>query len=113
MSTPKPRDQEDTDLATKRKVQRPPLYKVILHNDDYTTRDFVVLVLMRYFHRGHAEATRIMLHIHNTGMGIAGIYPHDIARSKVDQVEKLARQHEMPLRLSIEPEDAPSGQNDE
>ncbi len=117
MSDPKepdrwdPQHEEDFDLQTKRKLQRPPQYKVVFHNDDYTTRDFVVMVLMRYFHKSHMEATRIMLHIHNNGMGVAGIYPYDIAATKVAQVEQQAKQQEMPLRLSLEPEGG-SGENE-
>ena len=114
MSTPKdpdrgaPKGNEQTDVLTRRKLKRPPLYKVLFHNDDYTTRDFVVMALMRYFHKNHAEATRIMLHVHNNGVGVAGIYPYDIAATKVAQVEQLARQQEMPLKLSLEPEDRPA-----
>lgn len=115
MSSPKepdrwdPEHEEDLDVQTRRRLQRPPLYKVVFHNDDYTTRDFVVMVLMRYFHKSHMEATRIMLHIHNNGMGVAGIYPYDIAATKVAQVEQQARQQQMPLRLTIEPDDGSSG----
>jgi len=108
-----PRHEEDRDVLTRRRVKRPPLYRVIFHNDDYTTRDFVVMVLMRYFHRDHASATRVMLHVHNNGFGVAGIYPFDIARSKVAQVEALARQQEMPLRLSMEPDDDSSGDEED
>lgn len=111
MSRPKdpgdddPRRDEKTEVLTRRRLKRPPMYRVVFHNDDYTTRDFVVMVLMRYFHKSHAEASSIMLHVHTRGRGIAGIYPYDAAASKVAQVERLARQHEMPLRLTIEPED--------
>ena len=97
---------EGVGTLTRKQTKRPPLYKVLLHNDDYTTRDFVVMVLMKYFHKNHAEATHIMLHVHHNGMGVAGIYPFDIASTKKHQVEQLARQQEMPLKLSLEPEDA-------
>ncbi|MFN3200696.1 MAG: ATP-dependent Clp protease adaptor ClpS [Bradymonadia bacterium] len=100
-----PRHEEDLDVVTRRKVERPPLYRVIFHNDDYTTRDFVVMVLMRFFHKSHSEATTVMLHVHTKGAGVAGVYPLDIARTKVAIVEKLAREHEMPLKLSMEPDD--------
>ena len=99
------RRDEQTQVLTRRRTKRPPLYRVIFHNDDYTTRDFVVMVLMRYFHKSHSEASTLMLHIHTKGKGIAGIYPYDIARSKQQQVEGLARQYEMPLKLTVEPED--------
>jgi ATP-dependent Clp protease adaptor protein ClpS len=118
MSTPKKpggNDRRDDDLGrerregvgtlTRKQTKRPPLYKVLLHNDDYTTRDFVVLVLVRYFHKNQTEATHIMLHVHHNGMGVAGIFPYDIASTKKHQVEQLARQYEMPLKLSLEPED--------
>ncbi len=78
---------------------------MLLHNDDYTTRDFVIMVLVRYFHKNQTEATHIMLHVHHNGMGVAGIFPYDIASTKKHQVEQLARQYEMPLKLSLEPED--------
>lgn len=106
-------EERQSDVLTKKRLKRPPLYRVIFHNDDYTTRDFVVMVLMRYFHKSHAEATSVMLHVHTKGKGIAGIYPYDIAATKVAQVEQLARQHEMPLRLSLEPEDDGGREEDE
>jgi ATP-dependent Clp protease adaptor protein ClpS len=107
-----PRHNEDTQVLTRKKLTRPPLYKVIFHNDDYTTRDFVVLVLMRFFHKSQAEASTIMLHVHTRGRGVAGIYPHDIAATKIAQVEQLASQHQMPLRLTMEPDDAGGGGED-
>ena len=114
MSDPDRRDpgrREDTSVITRRRLRRPPLYRVILHNDDYTTRDFVVMVLMRYFHKSHPEAQSLMLRIHTQGLGIAGIYPFDIARTKKAEVEGLARQNEMPLKISVEP-DSPGGEDE-
>lgn len=99
------RRDEQTQVLTRRRTKRPPLYRVIFHNDDYTTRDFVVMVLMRYFHKTHTEANTLMLHIHTKGKGIAGVYTYDVARTKQTRVEGLARQYEMPLKLTIEPED--------
>jgi len=99
------RREEDTGVITRRRVKRPPMYRVVFHNDDYTTRDFVVMVLMRFFHKNHAEATQVMLHVHTKGKGIAGIYPHDVARTKIAQTEQAARQQQMPLKLSLEPDD--------
>lgn len=87
-----------------RKLARPPMWKVILHNDDYTTREFVVLVLKGVFHRSEEEAVAIMLHVHNTGLGLAGVYPFDIAETKVERVRTLAREHEFPLLCTMEPE---------
>lgn len=100
---------EQTQVLTREKVKRPPMYRVLFHNDDYTTRDFVVMVLMRYFHKDHPAAMQLMLQIHHNGLGCAGVYPYDIAASKVAQVEALARQYEMPLRLTMEPDDQSDG----
>ncbi len=87
---------------TEKKLKPPPLYKVLLHNDDYTTMEFVVQVLQSVFHRSHAEATQIMLHVHKNGMGVAGVYTHEVAETKVAIVEAMARQHEFPLRCTME-----------
>lgn len=97
--------EEKTQVLTRRRLKRPPLYRVVFHNDDYTTRDFVVTVLMRFFHKTSTEATTLMLQIHTQGKGIAGIYTYDVARTKKAQVESLARQFEMPLKLTVEPDD--------
>ena len=101
----RPDRQGQTETLTRRRLKRPPLYRVVFHNDDYTTRDFVVMALMRYFHKSHSESTTLMLQIHTQGKGIAGLYPLDIARSKQMQVESLARDYEMPLKLTIEADD--------
>lgn len=100
-----------TETRTKKKVQRPRLYKVLLHNDDYTTREFVVHVLQTVFHKPEPEAVRIMLHVHHSGIGVAGLYTREVAETKIRTVEQLAREHEFPLRLSMEPED--QGDDDE
>lgn len=83
-------------------VQEPSLYKVLIHNDDYTPMDFVVEVLQKVFHRPKPIATEIMLDVHNKGFGICGIYPYDIAETKINAVTALAREHEYPLRCSME-----------
>jgi ATP-dependent Clp protease adaptor protein ClpS len=80
----------------------PKMYQVILHNDHYTTMDFVVSVLMKIFHKSAAEATKIMLDVHKKGKGICGVYICDIAMTKVAQVAKMAKEHEYPLRCSYE-----------
>ena len=87
---------------TEKKLKRPPLYKVLLHNDDYTTKEFVVQVLQYVFHKEHTEAVHIMLHVHKKGIGVAGVYPYEVAETKVALVESLARQHEYPLKCSME-----------
>jgi len=84
------------------KVKEPPLYKVIMHNDDYTSMEFVVLLLEKVFHKSTAEATRIMLNIHQQGLGIAGVYLKEIAETKVAIVHDLAQKNEYPLKCSIE-----------
>ena len=83
----------------KTRTKKPPLYKVILLNDDYTPMEFVVEILKAVFHKQHAEATRIMLHVHQNGMGVAGVYPYEIAETKVRTVEELARQSEYPAQM--------------
>jgi ATP-dependent Clp protease adaptor protein ClpS len=84
------------------KVARPRRYKVLLHNDDYTTMEFVVWVLMAVFHHDEATATEIMLHVHRTGIGVAGVYTREIAEARSAKVMALAREHEFPLRCSVE-----------
>ncbi len=91
-----------TDTRVERKVQQPKRYKVLLHNDDYTTMEFVVYVLQAVFHRAEAEAVQIMLHVHRTGFGVAGVYTYEIAETRIRQVEALAREHEFPLRCSMD-----------
>ena len=87
---------------TEKKVEKPKLYKVLMHNDDYTTMEFVVMVLMTIFQHDEAKATQVMLHVHQKGVGVAGVYPRDIAESKVDKTMKLAREYEYPLRCTME-----------
>ena len=86
------------------KTARPRRWRVLLHNDDYTTMEFVVYVLVRHFGRSHAEATHVMLQVHHKGVGVAGVYPKDLAETKVALVTAEAREHGMPLMLSMEPE---------
>lgn len=91
-------------VATKDRIEitEPPLYKVLLHNDDYTSMEFVVSILIGIFHKKPAEATRIMLNVHEQGIGIAGIYTREVCETKIEQVHSLARQREFPLRCSME-----------
>jgi ATP-dependent Clp protease adaptor protein ClpS len=86
----------------KRKVQKPPLYKVILHNDDYPTMQFVVEILESVFHKSPSEAYRIMMHVHTRGHGVCGAYPHEVAETKVALVHDRARSQGFPLRASME-----------
>ena len=90
----------ETDHRTK--LKEPPLYKVLLHNDDYTSMEFVVLILEKIFNKSTPEATRIMLNVHQQGIGIAGVYHKDIAETKVAIVQDLAQKNEYPLRCSME-----------
>ena len=110
-----PEFEDDTntivETRTERKVKRPRLFKVLMHNDDYTTRDFVVWVLQAVFQKSDADALRIMLHVHQTGIGVAGLYSREIAETKVQKTERLARENEYPLRLTIEPEDGPDDES--
>lgn len=104
-SEPKEKEDRQDDLQTlqKRKIERVRPYKVILHNDDFTTMEFVVLILVKFFHKSETEATHIMLSVHHKGQGVAGIYTRDVAETKVAQVQDFAKQHGMPLRLTAEP----------
>jgi ATP-dependent Clp protease adaptor protein ClpS len=95
-----------TESRTEKKLKKPTLYKVLLHNDNYTTREFVVAVLREVFHRSETDAVQIMLHVHNSGIGVAGVYTYEVAETKVKTVERLARENEFPLRLSLEPEES-------
>ena len=88
--------------AKKTKIKPPPLFKVLLLNDDYTPMDFVVVVLQSIFAMGREQATRVMLKVHREGMGVCGVYPRDIAATKVDQVMAFAREHQHPLRCMME-----------
>lgn len=82
----------------------PRMWRVLLHNDDFTTQEFVVWVLETVFHKAAADAFEIMMHVHHAGIGVAGVYTREIAETKVAATERLAEQHEFPLRVSMEPE---------
>ncbi len=97
------RQRDDTVLeAQKAKVKPPPLFKVLLLNDDYTPMDFVVMVLQKFFSLSREQATQVMLKVHKEGAGVCGVYPRDVAASKVEQVTAYARQHQHPLRCMME-----------
>lgn len=87
---------------TRQETRKPELYKVLLLNDDYTTMDFVVEVLESIFHKQPAQAFRIMIAVHTQGKGLCGVYPHEVAETKVSAVVELAREHGFPLRAAME-----------
>lgn len=84
------------------RLKAPPLFKVVLLNDDYTPMDFVVVVLQQFFSKTREQATEVMLKVHNEGVGLCGVYPRDIAETKVEQVVAFARQHQHPLQCVME-----------
>ena len=93
-----------TEQETRHKVDKPRLFKVLLHNDNYTTMDFVVMVLMSIFRKPETEAVRIMLDVHQKGLGLVGVYPHEIAETRVQEVMELAQREQFPLLCTLEPE---------
>ncbi len=104
MATRKNPDRDGSALLMpeKSKVKPPPMYKVLLLNDDYTPMDFVIVVLEKFFGLGRERATMVMLKVHREGRGICGVYPRDVAATKVEQVEDFARQHQHPLACVME-----------
>lgn len=89
---------------SKTKLEKPKLFKVLLHNDDFTTMEFVIFILEHVFRRATAEAFDIMLKVHNEGVGVAGVYPYDIATMKSQKTMNLARAREYPLLCTVEEE---------
>ncbi len=104
-TTPGTAKEVGTATRTKPKPKKPSMYRVLLLNDDYTPMEFVVLVLEHFFNKSREEATRIMLHVHNYGVGVCGVYPLEVAETKVAQVMDLARRNEHPLQCTKERED--------
>jgi ATP-dependent Clp protease adaptor protein ClpS len=96
---------EELGLEERRKRKRPRKWRVLLHNDDFTSMEFVVHVLMTHFHKPPAEATHIMLQVHQKGVGVAGVYSKEVAETKVAEVMDEARENGMPLRLTVEPDE--------
>jgi ATP-dependent Clp protease adaptor protein ClpS len=96
-------EDSETSVLSRHEVKQPRRFAVVLHNDDYTTMEFVVLVLMRFFGRNETEAAKIMLEVHHKGKGVAGVYVRDVAESKVEQVEEFARTEGHPLKCTTEP----------
>jgi ATP-dependent Clp protease adaptor protein ClpS len=109
-----PKDEIEHDSAvvekteSKEKLERPPLYKVLLHNDDFTTMEFVVFVLQTVLNHGEDQAIRLMLDVHRKGIGLAGVFTYEVAEMKVDKVTSLAQANEFPLLCTME-EDTSSG----
>jgi ATP-dependent Clp protease adaptor protein ClpS len=105
MSSETDRDEQSgTATVSKQKVQPPRMYKVLMHNDDYTTMEFVILVLQKYFNKTHDEAQAIMISVHQKGFGVCGVYTFEVAESKAAKVVKYARDNGHPLQCSTEPE---------
>jgi ATP-dependent Clp protease adaptor protein ClpS len=92
----------DQRTQDKTRLRQPKMYRVILHNDHYTTMEFVIEILVQIFHKPAREASHIMLDVHRRGSGVCGVYSYDVARTKVSQVLALARRQEFPLRCTIE-----------
>jgi ATP-dependent Clp protease adaptor protein ClpS len=104
MSNYDPEVEESVESETDHDVEEPPMYRVMLLNDDYTTMEFVVDVLVFVFQKSPEEATRIMLNVHRSGVGVCGIYPFEVAETKVNTVEALARENGFPLKCIMERE---------
>ena len=102
MSQNTPETEEIALAEVREETREPSMYRVLLLNDDYTTMEFVVQVLMLVFNKSMEEATRIMLNVHRKGVGICGVYPFEIAETKVDTVLALARENEFPLKCTME-----------
>ena len=105
-SDPREKEDQDGDLATEKRAKHEKVrrFKVVLHNDDYTTMEYVIEVLRRFFHKGETEALHVMLTVHKKGKAVAGIYPRDVAETKVAEVIGHARERGHPLLLTAEPE---------
>jgi ATP-dependent Clp protease adaptor protein ClpS len=102
MLPPDSRYEESPVAESEEKVEEPPLFKVLLHNDDYTTMEFVVWVLQSVFHMPEEQAVQVMLNVHVRGVGVAGIYTFEVAEMKVEKTTALAREQEFPLLCTME-----------
>ena len=99
-----PRESILTESRNEEKLERPRLWRVLLHNDDYTTQEFVVWVLETVFRKARAEAFTIMMSVHRSGLGVAGVYTHDVAETKLKATQQMAEAEEFPLLVTMEPE---------
>jgi ATP-dependent Clp protease adaptor protein ClpS len=104
MSEYSPETEEEVISETRDEIDEPPMYKVLLHNDDYTTMEFVVEILMLVFNKSPEEAVEIMLNVHQKGIGICGVYTYEISETKVNTVHDLARENGFPLKCTMEEE---------
>ena len=104
MSKDLPDRQEGSLVEIDEEITEPPMYKVLLHNDDFSTKAFVVEILMGIFNKSQEEATRLMWHIHKNRVGVCGIYPLEVAETKIIQVTALARNNGFPLKSTMEAE---------
>ena len=104
MSKEETKREEGVATKERPKTKKPRMFKVILHNDDYTPMEFVVAVLMQIFRLDETDATQVMLHVHRSGIGIAGTFSYEVAETKVAQVLSAAKNHEYPLQCTCEPE---------
>jgi ATP-dependent Clp protease adaptor protein ClpS len=102
MARPTANNQTRSDVRSRASIKKPPMFTVLMHNDDYTSMEFVVEALVAVFHKSATEANRIMLHIHFKGSGVCGVYPYEIAETKVSKVHDMARKEGFPLRCSLE-----------
>ena len=107
--SPAPRESTLTDSRVDEQVDHPKLWRVLLHNDDFTTQEFVVWVLETVFNMPHAQAFAVMMHVHEAGIGVAGLFTRDVAETKVKTTRHLAEQHEYPLMVTLEPAPQESG----
>jgi len=102
MTGQNPETEEQVEQETGQEVKEPPMFRVLLHNDDYTTMEFVVELLMHVFNKSIEEATRIMLNVHRSGKGVCGIYTYEVAETKVEMVHELANKRGFPLKSTME-----------
>ena len=102
MAKPTAENQTRSEVKSRASIKRPPMFTILMHNDDYTSMEFVVEALIAVFHNSPTEANRIMLHIHFKGAGVCGVYPFEVAETKVSKVHDMARREGFPLRCSLE-----------
>jgi len=104
MATIRPHESLLAETRSDERLRHPRMWRVLLHNDDYTTQEFVVWVLETVFQKPRGEAFSIMMNVHRSGLGVAGIFTHDVAQTKVKKTQQLAEEHEFPLLVTMEPE---------